>query len=116
MDSISIVMFIVPLLLAIILTMLTLTPKGADKPHTIFTGSMITFFSAMLASVCWFIFGLTWPAVATDAMFVSVAYLWYGIGVIFAVFTIVSAFKMVTAYFDNHKPEQLKLVRDDGAE
>ena len=113
MDGISIIMFVVPLMLGVLFSILTLVPKGRDKPNTIFTGSLVTFFSSMLASICWFIFGLTWPAVATDVLFVSVAWLWFAVGIIFTVFTLVAAFKLVTAYFDNKKPKRLRMTESE---
>ncbi len=110
-------MFIVPLPLAVLFSVLTLVPKGKDKPSGIFGGAMITFMCSLLAVICWMIFGLTWPAVATDSLFVSVAYLWYAISVIFVVFTLYVALRMLGPTLDTGKP-RLSLERDsdDGEE
>jgi hypothetical protein len=113
MDSISLVMFIVPLLMAIIFTTLTLTPKGKDKPHNIFSGAMVTLMSAILASISWTIFGITWPAVATSEMFVTVAYLWYAVGLIFAVFALVAGLRMLGPAFETKKPRLLVIEEEE---
>jgi ABC-type dipeptide/oligopeptide/nickel transport system permease subunit len=113
MDAISLVMFIVPMLMAIIFTSLTLTPKGKDKPHNIFSGALITLMSAILASISWFIFGLTWPAVATDELFVTVANLWYAVGLIFAVFALVAGLRMLGPIFETRKPRLVLMQGDE---
>ena len=104
-DAISIVMFVVPLMTAIIFSMLTLAPKGKDKPSNLFSGALVTLFSAILASISWFIFGLTWPALASSEMFVSVGYLWYVIGIVFALFAAYVGFRMMGTIFETNQPQ-----------
>ncbi len=108
-------MFIVPLLLAVLFSVLTLIPKGKDKPSGIFSGAMITFMCSLLAAICWMIFGLTWPAVATVGLFISIAYLWYAISVIFVIFTFYVALRMLGPTLDTGQP-RLSLERDDDGE
>ncbi len=110
--AMDLIMFIVPLLMGIIFSVLTLVPKGKDSSEKPFSGGAITFFSALLSMICWFIFGLTWPAVATSGLFVSVAYLWYAVGVIFGVFALVTGLKMLGA-MTGVKRSQLVLVEDE---
>lgn len=111
MDSISIVQFSIPLVVALIFSLLTLVPKGDDEQSTIYVGSLVTFFSGLVACICWFVFGLTWPAVSSDVLFVSVAYLWYACGVVFGVLALYAGFRMLSAMFDN-KEWRLKLERE----
>jgi membrane-associated HD superfamily phosphohydrolase len=113
MDSISLIMFIVPMVTAIIFTPLTLLPKDKDKSHTIFSGATITLMSAILTSISWFIFGLTWPAVATSELFVTVAYLWYAVGLIFAVFALVVGLRMLGPVFETKKPRLVLMQGDE---
>lgn len=110
--AVDLIMFIVPLLLAVLFSVFTIVPKGKDSSSKPFSGSMITFFSSLVATICWFIFALTWPALATDALFVSVAYLWYAIGAIFGIFTLVTAIKMLGAMGDVDRP-RLTIQRSD---
>ena len=56
----------------------------------------------------WFIFGLTWSAIAELEMFVSIGYLWFGLGVIFAIFTVYIWLRMLTDVFEEKIP-RLKL-------
>ena len=115
-DSISLVMFVVPLMTAIIFSMLTLVPKGKDKPSNIFSGSLITLLSSILAAISWFIFGLTWPALASSDMFVSIGYLWYIVGIVFSLFAAYVGFRMMGTIFETKQPRlQLEEV-DDGEE
>lgn len=112
--SVDLVMFVVPLMMAVVFSMLTLAPKGKDKPNNVFSGIMVTFMSSLIASISWFIFGLTWPAIATDVLFVSVAYLWYAIGVIFAVFTLAIGVRMLGPVFNEREEPRLRLQESDG--
>lgn len=56
-------------------------------------------FSSILSSISWFIFGLTWPAVATTDMFVTVGWLWYAVGVIFALLAFYMGLRMMGQIF-----------------
>lgn len=114
MDAISLVMFIFPAILALIFTLIAIAPKGRDKSYNVFSGSMVTFLASLVASICWFVFGLTWPAVATTALFVTIAYLSYALGIIFAVFTITVGVMMMRASFDAKKPRLTIQKNDDG--
>lgn len=109
-DSISLVMFIVPLMVAIIFTMLSymaLKEKKAD------VGGLM---SSLIASIAWFIFGLTWAGVATSEMFSSVAYLWEIFGVIFAIITLYTGLKMMGAIFSTEVKPMLTMEADDSEE
>ena len=100
-------MFIVPLLVAIIFTMLSYTELKSEKADV---GGV---FAMMVASVTWFIFGLTWPAVATSDMFQSVAYLWYAFGIIFAVLAVYTGLKMMGVIFQKEIKPMLTMEADD---
>jgi cytochrome c biogenesis protein CcdA len=106
-DSISLVMFVTPLMVGIIFTMLSymaLKEKKAD------VGGLM---SSLIASIAWFIFGLTWAGVATSDMFLSVAYLWEIFGVIFAIITVYTGLKMMGAIFQENTKPMLSMEADD---
>lgn len=113
-DGVTLIQFTVPLIMALVFSVLTITPKGKDKPNNVFSGIMVTFMSSLIASISWFIFGLTWPAIATDVLFVSVAYLWYAIGIIFAVFTLAIGVRMLGPVFNEREEPRLRLQESDG--
>ena len=77
MDSITLIQFVVPFVMALIFTMLSLA--HLKKPD------WLTVISCILASIGWLIFSLTWPAVSTTEMFQGVAYLFGAFFLIFAV-------------------------------
>ena len=115
--AVDLIMFIVPLLLAVLFSVFTIVPKGKDSSSKPFSGGLITFFSSLTATICWFIFALTWPALATSDLFVSVAYLWYAIGAIFGIFTLVTGIKMLGAMGDVKPPPKLVLkLSDEGTD
>jgi hypothetical protein len=110
MDSISLIMFISPLMIAIIFTMLSyvaLKEKKAD------VGGLM---SSLIASITWFIFGLTWAGVVTSDMFLSVAYLWEILGVIFAIITLYTGLKMMGAIFSTEVKPMLTMEADNSDE
>jgi TRAP-type C4-dicarboxylate transport system permease small subunit len=115
LDGISLIQFIVPLLIAVIFSALTLMPKGKEKASNIFSNSIITFFGAIIASISWFIFGLTWPALATTELLVTVAYLWFGIGIIFVVITIAVGIRMLNTALEVKQP-RLSIQQGDEEE
>ena len=101
-------MFVVPLLMAIIFTMLAIT--SIKKPD------MTGFFASMISSITWFIFGLTWPAVATEDLFVSIGYLWYAVGTIFAILTLYMGLRMMGSIFEQKKTPRLAIQNNDSGE
>jgi hypothetical protein len=106
-DSISLVMFVTPLLIGIIFTMLSymaLKDKKADVGG---------FMSSLIASIAWFIFAMTWVGVATSDMFSSVAYLWGTFGTIFAVITLYTGLKMLLSIFEVKTKPLLTMESDD---
>jgi hypothetical protein len=107
LSSLDLVMFVVPLMIAIIFTMLSymaLKEKKAD------VGGLM---SSLIASIAWFIFGLTWAGVATSDMFLSVAYLWEIFGVIFAIITLYTGLKMMGAIFEVVEKPKLTMEEDN---
>jgi hypothetical protein len=108
-DSISLLMFTIPCLIAIIFSMMSLVELKNNKAQV--TG----IFSSLVASISWSIFGLLWPALSTQDMFVSIAYLWYAMATIFAVLTLYTGLKMMGAIFQE-KPQQRLVMVDDGGE
>lgn len=104
-DSITLVMFIVPLMTAVIFSMLTIAPKGKEKAQNLFSSSMVTLLSSILASISWFIFGLTWPALATSEMMQAVGLLWYAMGIIFALFAAYVGLRMMGTMFETEVPK-----------
>ena len=114
MDAITLLMFYTPLIIAILFTLIAVAPKGKDKSYNVFSGSMVTFLASLVAAICWFVFGLTWPAVATSVLFVTIGYLWYALGIIFAVFTITVGIMMLRASFEADKPRLTIQKNDDG--
>lgn len=105
-------MFIVPLLMAIIFSLLAIVGLDVKKKQH----SVVDLMSSLIASVCWGIFGLVWPAVATDAMFVSIAFLWYGFGTIFMVITIYIGIRMIGAIFETKTTPILTIQNNDHPE
>jgi signal transduction histidine kinase len=107
-DSLTIIMFAVPLVIAIIFTLLSimsLKDKQAD---------VVGFFSSLVSAVCWFIFSLTWSGIATSDIFLSVSYLWMALGYIFSIITLYVGMKMLVAIF-GEKPTKplLQMTQDD---
>ena len=72
--------------------------------------------SMLISSIAWSIFGLTWPAVATTDMFVSVAYLWYAFALIFAIFTFYTGVKMLGSIFETKTSPKLSIQNNDNPE
>lgn len=110
-DSITIVQFVVPLMVAVIFTMLSymaLKEKQADVGG---------FFSSLISAIGWFIFGLTWAGLATTEMLRGISYLWMALGLIFSVITLYLGLKMLTAIF-GEKPSKplLQMTHDTGEE
>jgi hypothetical protein len=104
-DGISIVMFIVPMSLAILFSLMTIiTMKNPDYR---------TVMASIIASISWSIFALTWPALATMDMFVSVAYLFYALSIIFAVFAVAFGLRMMGAIFETKEQPRLRMVEDN---
>jgi hypothetical protein len=102
-------MFIVPLVMAVVFTLLSimsLKDKQAD---------VVGFFSSLISAVCWFIFSLTWSGIATSEIFRSVSYLWMALGYIFSIITLYVGMKMLLAILQE-KPSRplLQLANDDG--
>lgn len=73
-------------------------------------GDVTGLMSSILASIGWSLFGLTWPAVSTEEMFVSIAYLWYVIGIIFALIATYTGMRMLGSIFQT---KQRRLVLQD---
>jgi hypothetical protein len=109
LDSITLVQFIVPLLVAIIFTMIAITGMGVKKKQH----SLVDLMSCLIASISWFFFGLVWPAVTTTDMFLSIAFLWFGFGVIFAVFTFYIGMRMIGAIFETKTKSILQIQNND---
>lgn len=112
-DNISLVMFAVPIAIAIIFTVLAILPKGENKNGALFSVGVITFFSCLVGAIGWFISGLTWPALATTEMLSSIAYLWYGLGVILSIMTVYIGLRMLGEIFETKDQPRLRLVYDD---
>lgn len=109
MDSITLVMFILPALIAIIFTMLAIMGLDVKKKQH----SLVDLMSNLIASISWFIFGLVWPAVATDDLFLSISWLWFGFGTIFAVFTFYIGMRMIGAIFETKTKSILQIQNND---
>ena len=105
MDSITLVQFIIPLMVSIIFTMLAVT--SLKKPD------WLTVFYCILSSIGWMLFGLVWPAVSTMDMMLSIGYLWYAIGVIFAVLSLYSGLRLLGAIGQEMKKPKLTMEPDD---
>lgn len=112
-DSITLVMFVVPLMVAVIFSMLTIAPKGKDKPQNLLSGALVTLLSSVLASIGWFIFGLTWPALATSEMLQSVGLLWFAIGIVFALFSAYVGLRMMGTIFETKPSSSLTIKVDE---
>lgn len=113
-DDISLVMFVVPLAIAILFSVLALVAKGREQSQAeSFSSPLIVFLSCLLSSISWFIFGLTWPALATTEMFVAVGYLWYALGVIFAILTLYTGLKMMGDIFNEKQPRLVLKMDED---
>lgn len=112
-DSITLIMFIVPLVIAVIFSLLAVTPKSKDEPQNLFSGGLITLLSSVLASIAWFIFGLTWPALATTEMLQSIGLLWFALGVVFALFAAYVGLRMMGSIFETKPSQTLTLKVDD---
>ena len=67
----------------------------------------------ILAALGWGFFGLVWPAITTEAMFVSVAYLWYAIGIIFGLFAVYNGMRMLGAIFGVKQKPILSIQNND---
>jgi exosortase/archaeosortase len=96
--------------MAIIFTMLSISSLEGRK------ATLTGFMSTLLASISWSIFGLTWPALATTDMFITVAYLWYAIALIFAVLTFYTGIKMLGAIFETAQKPRLTIQNNDNPE
>jgi hypothetical protein len=105
LDSITLVEFVFPALLSLIFTMLAVT--SLKKPD------WLTVFYCILSSVGWMLFGLVWPAVSTMDMMLSIGYLWWAIGAIFAVLALYSGLRLLGAIGQEMQKPKLSMVPDD---
>ena len=105
MDSITLVEFILPAMVSLIFTMLAVS--SLKKPD------WLTVFYCILSSVGWMIFGMMWPAVSTMDMMLSIGYLWWAIGVIFAVMALYSSLRLLGAIGRELQKPKLTMESDD---
>jgi len=110
LDSISLIMFVIPILPGLIFSMISYVEFEAKK-QTVFS-----LMSNILAGLSWVIFGLTWPAVATSDMEISIAYLWYVMGIIYFVFAVANGMRMLGAIFHTDTAPKLTIQNNDHPE
>jgi hypothetical protein len=108
MDSITLVEFIFPALVAIIFTMLAVT--SLKKPD------WLTVFYCIMSGIGWMLFGLVWPAVTTTDMMLSIGYLWWAIGMIFCVLSLYSGLRLLGAIGSEIQKPKLTMEADDREE
>jgi hypothetical protein len=106
-DAISIVMFIVPLMISVVFTMLAYVALKEKKTDV---GG---FMSSMLSAVGWFIFSQTWSYLATDEALRSIAFLWMALGIIFSVITVYLGMRMLLSVFDVKQKPKLTMEEDN---
>lgn len=78
-DAISLFMFAVPLMTGVIFFAISLAELKKDSYGN--RNWIAGLIGSVLGMPAWIVFGLVWPAFATQAVMVSWAYLWFGIGV-----------------------------------
>jgi hypothetical protein len=61
--------------------------------------------------VLWWLSGIIWPAIATSAMFVPIAYLWFGTGFIFLAVLVAFVFLVLKAAIET-KGESRLVIRE----
>jgi hypothetical protein len=106
MDAISLVMFCIPFLLGAVCSILSLL-NFLESDNRNDPANFVGIFFSGLAMVCWWLFALLWPAVATSAMYYAVAYLWMGLGFTFAAITFVQCFLVIRAAINVRKQPTL---------
>jgi hypothetical protein len=84
--------------------------------QNVFSGSLIRLFSSIVASICWGVFGMLWPALATTDMLVYIAYLWYALAIIFAVFAVYIGMRMLGSIFETKTTPILTLRYNENEE
>jgi hypothetical protein len=93
MDGVSLVMFIIPIVMALAFSFASIFGEPSDTDPVNLAG----FLSSVIATICWFISALTWVGFATMEVLMWVGWLWFGLFWVFLPITLVRGFQMLKA-------------------
>ncbi|MFA5365874.1 MAG: hypothetical protein WC325_11895 [Candidatus Bathyarchaeia archaeon] len=113
-STIDVLMFVFPLIFAFIFSILTFHSRS-DALKRQDPANYAGIFYAAFAMVLWWLSGIIWPAIATSAMFIPIAYLWFGVGFIFLAVLVAFVFLVLKAAIET-KGEGKLVIRDMGSE
>jgi len=109
-STIDVLMFVFPLIFAFIFSILTFHSRS-DALKRQDPANYAGIFYAAFAMVLWWLSGIIWPAIATSAMFVPIAYLWFGVGFIFLAVLVAFVFLVLKAAIET-KGESKLVIRE----
>lgn len=114
-STIDVLMFVFPLIFAFIFSILTFHSRS-DALKRQDPANYAGIFYAAFAMVLWWLSGIIWPAVATSAMFIPIAYLWFGVGFIFLAVLVAFVFLVLKAAIETRTPGKLVIREMDSGD
>jgi hypothetical protein len=107
LDSLSMVMFAVVFVSGFVFFVMSLAEtRRNEKGEVNFIAGLI---SSVIAFTSWMVFGLVWPAFATQDAFIPISYLWFGLAVVSGILAVFFGVQPIFALQHAKEPRRMVL-------